>query len=201
MSTLHHLVRSAALVALLTGTAIAQDATIHYNTPILRSGQPVIGGARVETAPVVSPVSPALEAGAPVPATPVTAADTTYLGTPQMQTSAQDSSVSFVTGGIGAYEKAWFDHAAGSYNLKASYNDTTGHNLAGVNVALTDASGNVVLNTVTEGPYLLVKAKPGTYTLTSTYEGQSKSQKVTLGGRGTAHAGVVFSDTEAAQTM
>lgn len=184
---------SAIAMLMATGSAYAQDATIYYETPTIRSGQPV-----VDPVPVITPVkihdSVAEEAGATVPPTEFTAEDADYLGTPVVQTSGSDSATTFVSGGIGAFEKKWFDTHSNDFNLRVSYNDTTGHNLAGVNAALIDKDGTSVLETTTNGPLLLVKTKPGTYTLTSSYEGVSQSKKVTIG-KGTARAGVTFTDT------
>lgn len=186
---------SAIAMLMATGNAYAQDATIYYETPTIQSGQPVVNPVPVITPiPVYTPVAVDAEAGAPVPATPATVDDASYLGTPMVQTSSSDASTTFVSGGIGAFEKQWFDSHSREFNLKVSYNDATGHNLAGVNATLTDSAKTTVLATTTEGPYLLVKTKPGTYTLTSTYEGVSQSKKVTIG-KGTARAGVIFADT------
>lgn len=185
---------SAIAMLMSAGTAFAQDATIHYETPLIQSGQPVRDPVPVITKVPVAELPPEIEAGATTPATPATLDDAAYLGIPTVQTSGADSSVSFVSGGTGASEKTWFNANTKSFSLKVSYNDTTGHNLAGVNASLTDSAGTQVLNTTTEGPFLLVKAKPGTYTLTSNYEGQSQSKKVTLG-KGTAYVGVTFTDS------
>ncbi|PZP86441.1 MAG: hypothetical protein DI582_02940 [Azospirillum brasilense] len=180
----------------LGGIAHAQDATIHYYTPVIQSGQPVPAAQPViKPVPVYTPVPVAAEAGAPAPVTPATIDDMDYLGAPQVQNSQYDADVQFVSGGIGAYEKEWFDSNAKDFNLKATYSDTTGHHLAGVNVTLVDKSGETVLSTTTEGPYLLVKAKPGTYTLNSTYQGTTQTKKLTLG-KGTARTSMSFADLE-----
>ncbi len=184
---------SAIAMLMSSGAAFAQDATIHYETPLIKSGQPVKNPQRVITGEVIEPNS-AIEAGAPNPVTAPTIDDESYLGTPVVQTSGADGAVTFVSGGTGAWEKNWFKANAKDFNLKVTYNDTTGHNLAGVGASLADSSGETVLNTTTEGPILLVKAKPGVYTLTSTYEGMSQTKKVTLG-KGTGYVAVRFVDT------
>lgn len=184
---------SAIAVLMSAGSAFAQDATIHYETPLIQSGQPVKNPTRIIREEVIEPSS-SIEAGASTPATPALAEDAAYLGTPIVQISSADNTVSFVSGGTGASEKAWFREHASEFNLKATYNDTAGHNLANVNVTLADSSGTTVLSTTTDGPFLLVKAKPGSYTLTSNYEGASQSKKVTLG-KGTANVGFAFTDT------
>ncbi len=184
---------SAIAMLMSAGAAFAQDATIIYETPIIQSGQPINNGVPVITKVPVQTLPVEMEAGATTPVTQATIDDVSYLGIPTVQTSSADQSVSFVSGGTGASEKSWFNAHSKEFSLKVSYNDTTGHNLAGVNATLTDSKGAQVLNTTTEGPFLLVKAQPGTYTLTSTYEGQSQSKKLTLG-KGTTSVGVRFTD-------
>jgi len=186
---------SAVAMLMAAGNAYAQDATIYYETPTIRSGQPVANPVPVITpVPVAEPVPIEAQAGAPVPPTEFSVDDASYLNTPVVQTSGNNSETTFATGGIGAFEKKWFSEHTKDFNLKVSYNDTTGHNLAGVSVNLADSNGSTVLETTTTGPYLLVKTKPGSYTLTSTYEGVSQTKKVNIG-KGTAYSGVTFTDT------
>lgn len=178
-----------------SSSALAQDVDVYYTTPTIQSGQPVLVpvSPQVRTVPVYTPVPVAVD-GNSIPApTPATAADEDYLGAPTVQTSQHDQSVTFVSGGIGSYEKNWFDQQSSSYALKVTYSDTTGHHLSGVDVTLADTKGATVLSATTEGPFLLVNAKPGTYTLTSTYQGTTKSGKVTLG-KGLQRTVVTFAD-------
>ena len=183
------------LSCLTFGPALAQDATIRYYTPTIEHGQPTPQAATVAVPkPVTEPVPLEAQAGAAAPVTPATPADLDYLGTPQLQTSERDANVQFVSGGIGAFEKEWFDANSPEFGLKATYADTNGHHLAGVQVTLADHTGQVLLNTVTEGPYLLVKAKPGSYSLTSVYEGVSQQKTVRIGGKTPARTTFTFKD-------
>lgn len=217
MSYRYPLLTGAGLALLAAApSAFAQDATIYYRTPTVRAGQPVENPRPrvVEAVPVYTPVPVAVPAAAPpqaatassadpatatqegfvrIPATAPTLDATDYLGTPPVQTSQHDSTVTFVTGGIGAFEKSWFDAHTGDYRLKVTYTDKTGHHLAGVQVQLTDTNDRIMMRTITDGPYLLVDAKPGSYILTSTYQGTSTTKKVTLG-KGTTRTSVAFTD-------
>lgn len=196
---------SVALAAALIGSsATAQNATIYYSQPTIVSGQPVTNGTTlVEPVPVITPrpdsePTIAVEPDGhtqyiPAPATTATEADASYLGVPQVQVSQHNDAISYVSGGIGSFEKKWFENATRDYSLKLTYADTTGHHLSGVDVTLANSKGQTVLTTVTEGPYLLVKAPAGTYSLTSRYEGQSKTQNVKLGS-GTARTAISFTD-------
>jgi hypothetical protein len=191
--------RSLTLAALLlyTTAAYAQDATIYYTTPTIQAGQPVQAAEpQIRTVPVYTPVpAETVVDGYSMPTpTPATDADNDYLAAPSVQVSQYDDSVRFVSGGIGGFEKSWFDTNAKDYDLKVTYADTTGHHLSGVNVTLAQGE-TPVLTVMTEGPYLLVEAKPGTYILTSTYQGITKTQKVTLG-KGLARATVTYTDLD-----
>lgn len=187
-----------AVLTLATG-AFAQDATIYYSTPTIQSGQPVQAPPIVEAVPVYTPVPVVVPNPQNDPIyNPTTAAipttdDVDYLGTPQAQVSQYDQGVTFVSGGIGSFEKTWFDANGKDYKLKVTYADTTGHYLAGVNVTLADKAGNPVVSTITDGPYLLVNAKPGSYKLTSEYQGITNTKTVTIG-KGLSRTSVTFKD-------
>jgi len=196
-----HVMVPALAALLMSSTAFAQDATIYYTPPTVQAGQPVVPAAAptIQAVPVYTPVPVAVPVmvdgySAPAP-TPATVDDADYLGAPSVQVSQYDQSVRFVSGGIGGYEKTWIEKQSKDYALKVTYADTTGHYLAGVNVTLTDAKGATLLTAITEGPYLLVKAKPGTYTLASTYMGVTKTTKVTLG-KSLSRTSVTFTDSE-----
>lgn len=189
------LLLSTTLTCLALSPALAQDATIRYYTPTLQHGQPTTQAPTLtvpQTVPQPAPLE--AQAGAPAPLTPAMASDMDYLGTPQVQTSQHDAEIQFVSGGIGAFEKEWFSTNAHAYDLKVTYADTTGHYLAGVQVTLADSKGNTLLTTATEGPFLLVKAKPGTYTLTSEYEGVSQRKTVRIVRKNQARTTVTFRD-------
>lgn len=183
----------------LAAPAFAQDSTIYYTTPVLQSGQPVAAETVVRPVPVYTPVPvesvPAGNTATSSDAIPSNEAPSDYLGTPTKQTSQHDSAVSFVSGGIGSFEKSWFDQQQSGYKAKVTYADSTGHHLSGVTVTMTDHAGKTVLSTITEGPYLLIDAKPGSYKLNSSYQGVSKTQTLKLG-QGMQRATVVYSAQE-----
>lgn len=186
------LTRTVFLSAAIGSTGLAQDATIYYHTPTIAAGQPVVAAeTEVRPVPVYTPVL-VDAATAPAPAVP-TDADSDYLGAPSVQTSQHDAEVRFVSGGIGMYEKQWFESQQNAFDLKVTYADTTGHHLSGVTVTLADSKHTPVMTVITEGPYLLVKAKPGSYRLTSSYQGQEKVQNISLGKQLT-RTSVTFAD-------
>lgn len=109
---------------------------------------------------------------------------------PPLQSQGQTE---FLTGGIGKDESDAILHEGRSWPLmlelaqaatpRAAY-------ISDVQVTIKDGSGNTVLETVTEGPYLLVKLPPGKYSLDATYEStklhrdlsiqKGSSKKITL---------------------
>lgn len=158
--------------ALISASALAQDATYVYTPASANSPSRMV----VHTIPETP--AAAYAGVEPRAATP---SDLQYLGGPQEQISAADPSVTFVTGGIGHVSQQQITSIQRAYPLKLSFADNTGHYLANVNVAIADTSGNTVLNAVTDGPILLAKLKPGTYTVNATYEGQTQTRKVSVG--------------------
>ena len=101
---------------------------------------------------------------------------------PAVQTQGE---VSYLSGGIGADETAAIKAETSRYALtllfaaksSGSVNDAY---LASVPVTIHDARGGLVLDTVTEGPYLLVNLAPGSYKVGARYAGIEKTLKVDL---------------------
>ena len=101
-------------------------------------------------------------------------------------TPAQETqgNVSFISGGVGEDEAAMMKQAAAGYPLelqfvqKASPRDEF---LASVKVRITDRSRNTVLDTVTNGPFLLAKLPNGSYRVEAEYDGVVKTQTVNVG--------------------
>jgi hypothetical protein len=111
-----------------------------------------------------------------VAAGPALSADTASLPSVQVQ-----GEVSYVTGGIGDDEAAAFKRAAAAYPLemlfvqKARPKDEF---LADVRVSVRDRSGNSLLDTTAEGPFLLAKLPAGKYKIEAEYRGERKQQSV-----------------------
>ena len=115
-------------------------------------------------------------------------ADTASLPPVQMQ-----GVVSYITGGIGEDEAAAFKHAATAYPLemlfvqKAQPKDEF---LADVRVSVRDRSGNTLLETTAEGPFLLVNLPAGKYRIEAEIRGEPKHQTVEI--RSGRHQRAVF---------
>jgi len=102
-------------------------------------------------------------------------------------------SVRYATGGIGAAEVAAFKAVAPKYPLellfaqKASPNDVY---LSDVKVTVKAASGQVLLDTVSGGPFLLAQLPAGNYRIEVDSDGVLKQQAVEL--KAGQHRRVVF---------
>jgi len=59
--------------------------------------------------------------------------------------------------------------------------------LAGTHVAIRDASGNTVLDTDSDGPFLLARLPDGRYTIEASNKGERKSVQVDVNGARPVH--------------
>lgn len=102
-------------------------------------------------------------------------------------------SVRYATGGIGADEVAAFKAAAPRYPLELLFaQNASPHDvyLADVQVTVRGSSGQVVLDTVSGGPFLLAKLPPGRYRIEADNGGVVKQQTVEVSAG--QHRRVVF---------
>lgn len=88
--------------------------------------------------------------------------------------------VTYVTGGIGQPESTAMESAAGQYDLMMTFARTDGAFVASVQVSIADQQGAPVLD-VLSGPILLVDLPDGTYTISASFEGDSKARTITVG--------------------
>ena len=89
-----------------------------------------------------------------------------------------------VSGGTGADERAELLAKEKEYNLKILGAAKSGDYLAGVKVTIESATKERVLDTTMDGPILLAKLAPGTYTIRATSGSQTLTQTVTIAGQG-----------------
>lgn len=118
-----------------------------------------------------------------LPCTPLAAAEA-------MPAERVAGDVSYVSGGIGDDEIAAMKAAAARYPLELVFVGKDGSYLAGNPVVIRDASGQVVLDTQSEGPFLLARLPPGRYAVKAIYMDQTREQRVNIGADG--HARAVF---------
>jgi len=91
--------------------------------------------------------------------------------------------VSYITGGIGEDEATAFRQAAATYPLELVFAQKARPRdefLSDVRVTIRHRSGRLLLNTVTDGPFLLAKLPAGNYTITADHDGELKSQSIEI---------------------
>jgi hypothetical protein len=99
-----------------------------------------------------------------------------------MEVRAAD--VPYISGGVGADAREELLAKEKEYNLKIIAAETSGDYLAGVKVVIESARKEQVLDTTMEGPILLAKLAPGTYTIRATADGQTLTRTVPIPAQG-----------------
>jgi hypothetical protein len=92
-------------------------------------------------------------------------------------------SIAYLSGGIGSDEAQAMKDAAANYPLTvelAAAGPERDPYIADARVEIRDLQGNAVLNTTTEGPFLLVRLPSGTYTLDVEWNGAQKRKTVQI---------------------
>lgn len=112
---------------------------------------------------------------------------------PDVQTSGN---VSYVSGGIPYEQLPAFNAARSQFPLNIEVYERDGSRnafTADADVRVINAkSGDVVLETKTEGPYLWAKVPPGQYKVETTLNGKTKEARVSVNGSKPTRAIVVF---------
>lgn len=99
----------------------------------------------------------------------------------QVQTQGE---VTFISGGVGVDEQNAMQAVRGEYNLSLLFSVAgTGEYLSDVRVHITDLGGNTYLETVSDGPKLFAKLKPGRYKITVDQDGRALHKTATIGSK------------------
>jgi len=91
--------------------------------------------------------------------------------------------VQYVTGGVSVDEADTFRRAAAAYPLELQFVQRARPKdefLANVNVTIRGRSGNVLLETATDGPFLLARLPAGRYSIEAEHDGVTKRQSVDI---------------------
>lgn len=99
-----------------------------------------------------------------------------------MEVRAAD--VPYISGGAGADAREELLAKEKEYNLKIIAAEKSGDYLAGVKVVIESARKEQMLDATMEGPILLAKLAPGTYTIRATSDGQTLTRTVTIPAQG-----------------
>jgi len=97
---------------------------------------------------------------------------------------ARADNVSYVSGGVGADSREELLAKESEYNLKIVAAATSGDYLADVQIVIAGARTGPVLDATMEGPILLAKLSPGTYTVKATSDAQTQTKTVTIPAQG-----------------
>jgi len=113
---------------------------------------------------------------------------------PAVAASDSAARIPYINGGITSDEADAMRAEAPRYALQvtlARRGEAPGHNdfVADAQFRILDAAGNVVLDRPDTGPIFLANLPPGDYTLEATFDGDTRTQRVHVGG---GHANVTF---------
>jgi hypothetical protein len=102
--------------------------------------------------------------------------------------------VPHVSGGAGLDAREELRGRETEYNLKIIAAKKSGDYLADVEVVIQSGQEHVLVTTM-EGPFLLVKLPPGTYTVSAAFGGQTLKQTVSVSDRGRREVFFRLADT------
>lgn len=88
---------------------------------------------------------------------------------------------SFVSGGIGVESRAELADIEQRANLKLVFTEPLGTYLSDVGVKVMDPRGNVLIETVSGGPWMLARLAPGTYKIVVKDGGTVQERHVAIG--------------------
>ena len=97
---------------------------------------------------------------------------------------ARAADVPYISGGVGADSREELLAKESEYNLKIVVAATSGDYLADVKIVIEAARNERVLDATMEGPILMAKLTPGTYTVRATSDAQTQTKTVTIAPQG-----------------
>jgi hypothetical protein len=106
-------------------------------------------------------------------------------GLPQIQ---QQGDVSYTSGGVGLDESKALLSAQNQWPLSLRFTGPGSDYLADVRVKIVDAHSSEVFNATSRGPYMLVKLRPGRYTVHAAYKDRDQTKAVSVPAKGTTKA-------------
>ncbi len=105
------------------------------------------------------------------------------LSNPLLPPVQEQGSATYVSGGIGEDQADAFRQAAVGYPLELLFAQQAlprDEYIADVKVVISDKSGKVLLETTSEGPFLLAKLPAGNYEIEANYEGRPRRLTVDI---------------------
>ncbi|MDY6991449.1 MAG: carboxypeptidase-like regulatory domain-containing protein [Pseudomonadota bacterium] len=105
--------------------------------------------------------------------------------------------VPYMTGGIGEEGREIITDKADEYNLKLIFAEKQdGQYLADVNVVITNAAGETVLETVSDGPWFYAQLPAGDYQVSATVNGRTVEKTVQAPAEGQNNFPLYWADTQ-----
>ncbi len=96
-------------------------------------------------------------------------------------------SIHFLTGGVGLREVIAIRHAMNQFPLTLEFRAKANRRhefLAGIAVTIRVSTGQVVLKTLSAGPFLLARLRPGTYEIMAERHGKRQTREVEVHANG-----------------
>lgn len=93
---------------------------------------------------------------------------------------AQSAAPAYMNGGIGEGEQDKIKAAAQDYNLHLLFSQGKGEYISDVKLDVADANGSTIFSLPSAGPMTNVKLPDGKYKVTASYNGQIKTQSVSI---------------------
>lgn len=94
-----------------------------------------------------------------------------------------EGAIEYLSGGIGKDEAGAVEQASRQWPLTLEFAVREGQHAvftADVHVLVRDAQGRTILETISEGPYLLARLQPGHYTVEARRQGHALQRKVVV---------------------
>ena len=95
-----------------------------------------------------------------------------------------NASVPAVSGGVSLNARDTLRGSESNANVKMVFALNTGNYVSDVGVKVTNSKGELVIDDVSNGPWLLARLPSGSYTANATYNGSTVTQKFSVGSKG-----------------
>ncbi|SIO72747.1 hypothetical protein SAMN05444172_9230 [Burkholderia sp. GAS332] len=112
---------------------------------------------------------------------------------PVLPPARAEGAITYLTGGIGSDQSSAIKSVMNKYPLVLEFvgkTDAGNDYLADVPVTISDSHGKDLLSTKSDGPFMLVSLPHGRYSVTATYNGNTRHREVNI--TGTMHAHEIF---------
>lgn len=108
------------------------------------------------------------------------AAGATYIPPFEGQHQILAKSEAFYSGGVGITERQQMQAMTKNCNLKLVFDTKSGDYLSSVAVKIVDAKGNVLINTVSRGPWFSAELPAASYRVIATFDNHQFARHVIL---------------------